>query len=295
MFSKALLILSVAAALTTATPVRRRGGPCTARPPPGQPTLPTANNGGKFFPHHHQSFHPLHNPQPQANTPALSLQDHELASPPANSTLKAIGLGHGIQNYTCTPDADSGELTATALGALAVLYDITDLYPGSGSPNAAPDVAAFNALTVPVLSTLELPLNIDEAARSPDSVPAAFPPFVDPPQGVEVKGVQYPFVGRHFFDAESVPTFDLMAQKGLVARVKKDDATPAPAGAFEGPMGTGAVAWLALSDNGSSEGGVQFVYRVNTAGGNAKSCEGLSEGDQGSVSYSAMYWFFGEA
>ncbi|KAH8756089.1 hypothetical protein F5883DRAFT_649684 [Diaporthe sp. PMI_573] len=48
-----------------------------------------------------------------------------LPAPSMNLTVTHVALGHGIQHYTCA----SENATATALGALAVIYDITPLYP----------------------------------------------------------------------------------------------------------------------------------------------------------------------
>ncbi|KAJ2895331.1 hypothetical protein MKZ38_006709 [Zalerion maritima] len=265
------VLLVAAAALSTSTPIRRQGGgggrssPCTATPP----TSSGGAGGEVVIP----------------TLPAVGA-DPELADPPTDVTLSAIGLGHGIQNYTCV--STNGTLESKALGALAVLYDITDLYPGV-SAKSLPNEAAFNQLPVPVVENLELPLNIDTSVETDTSVPATSEPFIDPPTGIEMRGQTYPFLGRHFFNADGVPTFDLEQEKGLLAVLKKDDAVSAPGSADAGPMGTGAVAWLQLSDNGDSKG-VSYVYRVNTAGGVAQPCS--SEGETGSVSYSAMYWFY---
>lgn len=70
---------------------------------------------------------------------------------------------------------------------------------------------------------------------------------------------------------------------------------PAPKGASEGPAGTGAVDWLALTDNGKGLSvGLREVYRVETAGGSPpSSCSGEYKGKVISVQYSAQYWFYG--
>lgn len=185
-------------------------------------------------------------------------------------------------------DGSEPTLVASALGAIAVLYDITEMYPGS-SRSAFHSVDAYNMMPVSILASAELPINLDQTAVTPTSVPATSNPF-PAPADLNFAGRTYPFLGHHYFNAEGVPTFDLRDIANLFAVVKKDDAVPPPSMAYAGPMGTGTVAWLKLSDKGGSEG-VEYVYRVNTAGGKPHACSG--EGETFSVSYTAMYWFYG--
>lgn len=215
--------------------------------------------------------------------------------------LKRIAVGHGIQNYTC--DAANG--TAIATGALAVLYDITDLYPGT--PNTGLSAADFNGLPKQILYGQNIPLNLqDKAAAAPTTqttsnvLPeASYGAVVDdsylPPANSSLGSIALPYLGVHFFDYLSRPTFDLRSSAGLYGSTEKVDAENAPASADHGLLGTGAVAWLRLvaNDDGLSVG-IGEVYRVNTAGGSPQSCS-VSGAGSGSVPYAAQYWFYGTA
>ncbi|KAI0018716.1 hypothetical protein F4780DRAFT_781092 [Xylariomycetidae sp. FL0641] len=209
-----------------------------------------------------------------------------LPSPPSNMTLKHIALGHGIQNYTCT----GAGAEATSFGALATLYDITALYPGSGA-DALSD-ADFAGLPPKALQTTPEPLNM----QSPDDVglgadladpfPASAPLTLDGVSG------ELGVLGHHFFDGANVPTFDLSGvsdQTQRFAGAKQGTAT-APADAYPGLDDEGAVAWLALGDAGGSQN-IGYVYRVYTAGGSPAVC--ADAGDAPSVAYAAQYWFYG--
>lgn len=202
-------------------------------------------------------------------------------------------MGHGIQNYTCA----SAGATATSTGALAVLWEIRVLYPGSG--DRALSEADWAGLTAKVLHTTDVPLNLlpgegDDAKYAADPV-APFPPDAD----LEVEGAgTLAFLGHHYFDRAGTPTFDLLSEYDpsapspapVVFRGKRDAGIKAPADADPGLTGSGAVDWLRLSDKGTSEGGLSLVYRVFTAGGNPAPCEEAGQTD--SVPYTAMYWFY---
>lgn len=85
--------------------------------------------------------------------------------------------------------------------------------------------------------------------------------------------------------------FDLDAS-GLKASVVKGGNVNAPQDADKGVLATGAVAWLRLTDSGKGQSkGVNLVYRVLTAGGNAEGCAVAGTGVQ-SVPYTAFYWFY---
>lgn len=259
MFTKSILLLALSA-LSIATPVRRQGGGCKP-------------------------------PKPPAATLPLTGGDDELVSPPANVTLAKIGLGHGIQNYTCTlstptTDAPQATLSAAANGALAVLYDVTKLYPTSSDSELT--IEEFQALTTDILWESDVPLNVDESAATDKSFPATSDPFPEPAPANLPGMAPIPFLGHHFFLGK-VPAFDLLPTAGLFASVKKDDAVAAPASADPGPSGSGAVSWLQLGDDGTSQG-VAYVYRVTTAGGNPLPCN--AAGDTFSIPYAAMYWFY---
>lgn len=210
--------------------------------------------------------------------------------------LVKIAVGHGIQNYSCASD----EGTATPLGALALLYDATPLWPGT--PGTGLSAQAFNALPSATLWSQDLPLNLVNASAAcpgTTSHPNALPeseyrakvdaPFPGTAGDLTVAGTTLKLLGHHFFNAGGVPNFDLSAA-GLYASVAKAASVNAPAGADPGILATGAVAWLRLNDTGGSKG-VSAVYRVLTAGGAAEPCAKSGAGI-GSVPYSAFYWFY---
>lgn len=117
-------------------------------------------------------------------------------------------------------------------------------------------------------------------------------PFPPPIPLVGVSGVPpLPFLGRHYFDASSSPTFDLSTTGTLLSAAKSGD-VKAPSTATTGVLGTGSVDWLQLKDNGKGiSKGLSLVYRVVTAGGSAQACS-VSGAGTGSVPYAAFYWFY---
>ncbi|KAI5860040.1 hypothetical protein GGS23DRAFT_599701 [Durotheca rogersii] len=258
-----LLTFFSAVALASASPLRRRCDghnetitpPTTPAPPPAAvPTLPSTGSGT------------------------------QLESPGA-ATLKHILVGHGIQNYTCAADGT----TAASFGALAVVWDITALYPGTGAADAlSPE--EWDGLTSKVLRTTPLPLNLAAGAGNGGADAAA--PF-PAPANLTVEGVAapLPFLGHHFFDAANTPTFALAGGAELF-KGKRDAGIPAPADADAGAdPATGAVDWLRLSDKAGASVGVSLVYRVLTAGGNPEPC--AAAGQPQSVPYTAQYWIYG--
>ncbi|KAF3058376.1 putative malate dehydrogenase protein [Daldinia childiae] len=259
MHPRSLFIILSALTLTSASPLRRRCGsrvsnsttptptdPSPALPVAAVPTLPTTGSGT------------------------------QLAGPDA-ATLKHILVGHGIQNYTCSAEG----ATAASFGALAVVWEITDLYPGA-SPSSL-SVDDFDAFASTVLRKTDMPVNLAAEGGSPFPAPA----------DLTVEGIPSPlkFLGHHFFDEANTPTFDLSgADDGELFKGKKDAGIPAPSDADKGAdPATGAVDWLRLSDKGTSTG-VSLVYRVLTAGGNPELCG--SPGQTQSIPYAAQYWIY---
>ncbi|CAK7206989.1 hypothetical protein SEUCBS139899_009796 [Sporothrix eucalyptigena] len=225
----------------------------------------------------------------------------ELPAAAAGLSVLKIAVGHGIQNYTCS----STTASTVATGALAVLYDITNLYPGTASTGLSAD--AFNALSGNVLWGQDIPLNLQtSSAASPGSektpnvlAEADYGAVIaDPfpsPSSLSLPGIltaEAPFLGHHYFDATGVPTFDL-SSVGLFGSVNKTGDVKAPSTADTGILASGAVDWLQLTDNGSGLSvGIKQVYRVITAGGASETCSVLNAAS-GSVPYTAFYWFFG--
>ncbi len=223
-------------------------------------------------------------------------------SAPTNLTFLRIGLGHGLQNYTCK-DFNPGT-NASSVGALAVLYDVTEYYPGRSLGLSAD---AWNDLPSQLLFGQDIPLNLqnpsaglpgsdasaDKASEAGYGAVVANPFIAD----ADLNVAGFPalkFLGRHYFDANGSPTFDLTAA-ALLGSVAKFDGIPAPSGADPGILETSAVDWLRLNDNlkGISKG-VQSVYRVITAGGGSETCDSVGA-SSGSVPYAAFYYFYGPA
>lgn len=234
----------------------------------------------------------------------------DLPAPDANLTLRYLAVGHGIQNYTCA----TANATPVATGALAVLYDVTPLYPGT--PNTGLTADVFNKLSSTVLWEQAIPLNlINPAAGIPtDSASTTNPlaetayqadasnPFPNPipDLALDGQGINAKYLGVHYFDAKSSPTFDLAGgaePAGLFFSGAKTGGVKAPTDADKGVLSTGAVDWLQLGDNGRGlSKNVADVYRVVTAGGVAEACSvsGASNaGEAFSVPYTAQYWFYG--
>ncbi|KAF4595676.1 malate dehydrogenase [Ophiocordyceps camponoti-floridani] len=218
----------------------------------------------------------------------------QLPSPPAGVSLKHIALGFGYQNYTCKHVRQP----AVATGALAMLYDVTTLYPGQGPTSLShPD---FENLTAKVLSHNHIPIQV-HGRHSQDQQPvdacivdsaAAYASRPFPPDaGLWVEGIPQalPFLGHHYFDADGVPVFRIDGGRTDIPTAKVASVQP-PAAAYAGPDGTGAVPWLFLRGKHSAVG-VKYVYRVVTAGGTSHGCARATGDD--SSSYAALYWFYG--
>lgn len=216
-------------------------------------------------------------------------------------------MGHGIQNYTC---ADTNA-TVVNVGALAVLWDVTPLYPGTAGTGLSTD--AWSNLTSNILWDHSIPLNLvqPQASGPAFSLAAvtyteaqyqavAASPFPSPATDLALpsQNVSAKYLGHHYFDGSSAPTFNLSASTdSLFFSAAKIGAVKAPAEADKGLFDTSAVDWLELGDNGRGlSSGVDRVYRVVTAGGAAEACSVSGVNAQGevlSVPYVAQYWFYG--
>ncbi|KAF2753273.1 hypothetical protein EJ05DRAFT_209170 [Pseudovirgaria hyperparasitica] len=196
---------------------------------------------------------------------SIVLPESTLPAPASGLKLKYIILGVGTQNYTCA-DGAAGTL-ATAVGAVATLYDMSSV---ANDPFSKEKIQC----TPPVaLGAYTMGQNVLDGY-------------------VKVAGYAN-VIGKHFFDASGVPTFELsgasVSPKPLVKAAKKANVA-APAGAFAGMPPNGAVDWLYLADNGNSVG-LTAVYRVETAGGKANSCENKPGAQE--VKYATEYWMYG--
>ena len=217
----------------------------------------------------------LANTTPKAST---------LPPPDAGLKLKHIVLGFGVQNYSC----DTVGAKAVSKGALAVLYDVTSLYPGQSADSLS--LEQFGALTTNILHGNKNPVNLTETTNRVD---AAFPgasatnPFLAPESPVSIAGLKAPLqiLGHHFFDTNSVPRF-VVTDGSIVA--SKNATFDAPATSDPGLESTGAVAWLKLTAIAGSQG-ITNVYRVFTAGGNAHPCKAIG---LDTVAYAAHYYLY---
>ncbi|MCJ1391270.1 hypothetical protein MMC18_004133 [Xylographa bjoerkii] len=195
-----------------------------------------------------------------AYTVPLSNGTDALPSPVAGTSLKALTLGRGTQNYTC---ADStANSVPVSIGAVATLFDASPLLP-----------------FLP-------PMEGQEVLDMLPSYLVSFP-------YAALENSSLPVKGHHFFNSAVVPIFDLTSTGvGLLVGSKVGDIA-APTGSTPGPngIGPGAVDWLALgAADGSS--GLAEGYRVFTAGGKPpKTCEGQAPTIE--VQYGAQYWFYG--
>ncbi|KAH8195515.1 hypothetical protein TruAng_010322 [Truncatella angustata] len=257
MLPQSLLVLVSALAITSAGLVRKRCESANA----SSTVLATASSS----------------PTPLASA-TLPQTGGATELPTVNGTLKAIVVGHGIQNYTCT----AAGANATSAGALAVLYDITGLYSSMTDEQRT-------QLPVSVLRDTELPLNLAGDADDQYAANVSNPWKAD--ADITVGGIDTPLkvLGHHYFDAASTPTFDLYNAASLFFKGGKLYGAKAPASADPGLLNTGAVDWLLLGNKGASVG-LADVYRVVTAGGNALACD--KAGQTFSVPYAAQYWYY---
>ncbi|KAL2074715.1 hypothetical protein VTL71DRAFT_8494 [Oculimacula yallundae] len=176
--------------------------------------------------------------------------------------LKHVAIGRGTQNYTC--DTTNATAIPVATGAVATLYNascIASTFPDMLA--TLPDVALQFNLT-----------DVNQRTISPSNLVIS---------------------GHHFFSNGTTPVFVLNpAGKDIgVAPCQKNAAVPAPSGTTKGQgnQGFGTVAWLKLTTRDGATGGLQEVYRINTAGGNPPaSCAGQAASFE--VQYAAEYWFY---
>ncbi|KAL8713910.1 MAG: hypothetical protein Q9220_002056 [cf. Caloplaca sp. 1 TL-2023] len=188
----------------------------------------------------------------------LSNGSASLPAPTAGFSLKAITLGRGTQNYTCAAGASTAPV---AVGAIADLLDASPLLPLFPS------------------SQSQIILNI-------------LPEYLVSFDFAIIENSSIPILGRHYFDAAGVPTFDLGAIGLLKGKKIANIAAPATACKGANRKGDGAVDWLTLTEAPGSNK-LKEVYRVETAGGKAPTSCGGGAAHNITVQYAAQYWFFG--
>jgi hypothetical protein len=179
--------------------------------------------------------------------------------PSTDLSLFKVALGRGIQNYSCA----SVGATPVAIGAIATLYDATELA----------ECDENNLNSVPAIV-------VDDEPPSSGTTYTLSPPYNT-----------LPALGHHYFAADTTPTFNLTAVSMILYGSKNGDIA-APSSASKGPADTGAVDWLSLLAKVDYDPsiGLGQVYRVETAGGAAPAT--CPSTDVISVQYSAEYWFF---
>ncbi|QSZ35202.1 hypothetical protein DSL72_008069 [Monilinia vaccinii-corymbosi] len=194
------------------------------------------------------------------------LSPKPLPGPSTGLTLKHVAIGRGTQNYTCSTNATAAPV---ALGAVATLFNascVASTYPDLLS--ILPNVA------------LQFDLNLAPSAGN-------------------LNPVDLMLSGHHYFTNVSTPFFNLNTKNWKLGSggFAKSDGMSAPAGASIGQnnQGFGAVPWLKLTARDGVTGGLQEVYRVNTAGGNPPTTCADRLGSSFDVQYAAEYWFYEEA
>ncbi|KAL5117054.1 Aminodeoxychorismate lyase [Pleosporales sp. CAS-2024a] len=228
-------------------------------PPPPPPPQPGVKPPGPYM------------PATNLNNLAKLMPISALPVPNSQLQLKYVVLGLGTQNYTCTTGNPS--VAPGTTGAYASLYDIgTKL---NHDPMAAYKIASITPLALAFSN---------------------YPTILE--WSLKCQGYEH-LVGHHLFKVVSgtnTPTFafdQLALTPYPQAQVSKLNETAAPAGASTGLTGEGAVKWLYLHDTkGLSQGGIDTVYRLETAGGaSPTTCQGMPA--EFEVKYAAQYWVFG--
>ncbi|KAI5789686.1 hypothetical protein DFH27DRAFT_571661 [Peziza echinospora] len=188
--------------------------------------------------------------------------------PQKTSTVVAVALGVGTQNYTCA----SPNAVPVANGAIATLYDVSC-------------TAVYNSASTHLLAPLVIKAGVQKV-QDATSTTAPIP-----------LGLGYPKIGTHYFAPNAqTPVFELESNGTTKSKKKfvgaRLEGIAAPPTAL-----AGTVDWLKLgrsSGKESESNGVQFVYRVYTAGGKppATCADVAKAGGEIIVEYATEYWFY---
>ena len=107
----------------------------------------------------------------------------------------------------------------------------------------------------------------------------------------------YPMLGDHFF-THSLPTFSLWKEHSVphpLAVVSKKAEMNSPDTVCRASHGVDSVKWLYLTDDlDFSRGGIDTVYRLETAGGERPTHCG-NHMEHFEVPYAAQYWIYGSS
>lgn len=195
--------------------------------------------------------------------------------------LKHVAIGRGTQNYTCLGANATAPPKPT--GAVAALFN-------------ASCVAASYPDVLHVLPRLALQFELSDVLPAGD-IADPFPLGTtddddddDAPPSQRIGPTNLDVSGRHFFKGDGTPFFNLDTARHTLGELpcSKKESTDAPTDAPRGRQDEGAVPWLRLQAIEGATGGLQEVYRVETAGGSAPaSCQGMPESFE--VQYAAEY------
>jgi hypothetical protein len=216
-------------------------------------------------------------PPPKHKGNTLTVQQLQVNQPTnglvsnSNVTLEFAGLGVGVQNYSCASTSSAPK----SIGAIATLFDVTKSLQKTG------DVSSD--LSTQYLKAYEKKACIADATDISDNSCEE-----------SINALNFDVLGKHYFasiNGAGVPSFDIY--KGDFLSAQKIGDVLAPADAYDGQNGAGAVDWLFLPNDGSGRSvGLSEVYRINTAGGVPDSTQCSTGVAQFSVKYAAEYWFF---
>jgi hypothetical protein len=165
-----------------------------------------------------------------------------------------VAIGRGTQNYTC--DVKNATAIPVANGALATLYNASCI------ASAYPDL-------LNTLPKAAVQFNLTDAPKMA-------------PSNLVVSGV-------HYFTNPTTAFFNLDSAAAKLGQMPcaKNNTAAAPANAPKGQGGEAAVPWLKLLAKAGATGGLQEVYRLETAGGSAPAtCAGMPAAFE--VQYSAQ-------
>lgn len=187
--------------------------------------------------------------------PAPSLP--ESALPSSSLTLRYVFLGKGTQNYTCV----NANATPVAGGALATLYDVSCQVT---DPKSRSD--------------------FDQKL-----IPDFLKKFAKPVQDLIRPKTSGASAGEHYFRDGTTAMFVLNDGNFIASGKVGNCAAPYSA---TGNENGAAVDWLKLvRKTGEADGGIEEIYRVQTAGGRAPPT--CSTAGPLTVDYVAEYWMYG--
>ena len=216
--------------------------------------------------------------QPRSKSNTVSLQVLQSEQPTnglpsnLNVTLQFVGLGVGVQNYSCA----SATSEPVSVGAVATLFDVTSQLKKRNDSSADLSNQYLRHYKTKACTPNTADLSDDSCQES-------------------INTLHLPRLGVHYFDnidGAPVPSFDLRRNDEFLSAQKVGD-VPAPIGPHHGQNSAGAVDWLLLTKDGSGRSvGLTEAYRINTAGGTpVQGACGTGEKEV-HVKYVAEYWFF---